>query len=154
MISEENSFFKRFTLKSPLIPNSGFRMDQGTIACWESRMMYCTSTSQHRWISPLAQLSLIVHNHLGPRNLGKRQQYNTDSAEDTSPCLLPKFNSSGSLSACLSEIKLGSGIVVRRRQWDRSLDLGTRRDVPGLYPGTTRQDVPGLFGKSPGTSRD
>ena len=34
------------------------------------------------------------------------------------------------------------------------VDLGTRRDVPGLYPGTTRQDVPGLFGKSPGTSRD
>ena len=34
------------------------------------------------------------------------------------------------------------------------LDLGTRRDVPGLYPGTTRQDVPGLFGESPGTSRD
>ena len=23
------------------------------------------------------------------------------------------------------------------------VDLGTRRDVPGLYPGTTRQDVPG-----------
>ena len=37
---------------------------------------------------------------------------------------------------------------------DMALDLGTIRDVPGLYPGTTRQDVPGRFGKGPGTSRD
>ena len=31
------------------------------------------------------------------------------------------------------------------------LDLGTRWDVPGLYPGTTRQDVPGRLVPMPRT---
>ena len=55
----------------------------------------------------------------------------------------------------------GQGRLLGLGRWAKrgvgvlpTIDLGTRRDVPGLYPGTTRQDVPGLFGESPGTSRD
>ena len=50
-----------------------------------------------------------------------------------------------------------SDVVQLMKEWEHKLfpligevDLGTRRDVPGLYSGTKRRDVPGLFGKSRG----